>query len=982
MADLTAEQLKDAARRAAQAGDTATAKSLIQRAQAAERGEAPAPPQEPNLTERIMDGASAVGSFGTYAGQELARGVVGMAGAPVDLVNMSPMLLNLLPGEQGMGPMTEKPVGGSASLWEALTAPRDAVQAAAGYEVGDRQPANMVERVGGRMAEEVGAAALPIAGAIAGGARTGVQGARAMQESARPITRFTGRALESAATDPTKFALKEGMYAASAGTGAGVAREMVSDDPEEQMWADLIGSIFGVGGAVGAQYAGRGAMDLGRAVVGSDNFARDMASADVAARLGQAYGSPTAPSGAMDTEMLSAVLRGGKRVGDTVPGYRDSVADVTQNPGLAELEYSRQAGPGAGPFKERRVANQDAASAALDDVAPNGTPGMFSDAARTKRSDIIAQTEAYLNDLAGQSAEIESRVAPTMPSEARGQAIRGSLEDSLAAARAQEREAWSAVQGEVDTTDLAASFDEYYGGLTASEKRIVDDARAAIETPKDLAPGPETPEQEVYSAILNEFGRPFVKDIPKPVAEMQSLDEVTSLRSEFTDAARKAAAAGETNKARILGNFVDRIDAYLDTVPDVAEPLANARGVSRDLNDRFTRRGTGIADSLATRPSGGPTVPDSNVPRRFVQPDRAQAVDVDNLLRETNDAGEVRAAIQDEILDTVDRRGLLAKPDQLEAYLGEYSRVFEKFPDLKKDLGTAAGLRRQFDDASRGQAQMNRELNSASGNAIGRYLQYGDERAKDAMGTVLNAKDPAAAMDELLAFVDDTPEAVEGARAAFWDAMKGKTQSVGASTRTGRGNQAWRFNDVAKFVNDPANSAVLDRLYRNDPEHLARIRELAGALGAADFSVTGRAAGASGTAQGIFGAVAPSAESVGSRIFAVNRGVVSPQFAAFNLGSVMARKLIRTRYAGQFNELLDKALLDPDLAAILTQEFNPASAAALNRWAKAWGFTMVPSMLEGLDDGEGPYGADDLVDTIMAPREPLRLDIPNSGGGQ
>lgn len=929
---------------------------------------APAPTEQPS---RFSQAASAVGRGAAIAGQGLARGVTMLAGAPVDLVNASPMLGNLLPGEQGFKPISENPIGGSQSLWSAVTAPRDAVQAATGVPVGDMEPEGSVERIIERLSEEVGAAAVPVAGVMGAAARTGVQGARQMQTSARPITRTAGRMVESAAVNPAAFARKEAYYASGAGLGAGGARELASDGDEStttraEAVAELVGALGGVGAAAGGHYASQGAKDVFAALFNPEKFATQAARSEAASALGTAGGAQAAPSGALDTSALSDQIASGPRISDTVPGWQDLTADVSRNPGIASLEYSRQAGDGAGLFNTRRSDNQNAANEAMNEAKPDATPGQFSAPARQRRDDIAKEADDVFTRMEDELDTTAGRLRPAMPSEARGQTIRGSLEDALDGARQTEREAWSQVRGEVDPAPLAAAFDEVYGGLTQSERRIVDSARGAIDTPNGLVPeqGPD----EIVSAVLGPDGQPFRRPAPE-VSEMTDLSEVTSLRSEFTSAARVAEAAGDSNKARILSRFVDKIDGFLDGAPEIAGPLADARNVSRDLNDRFTRRPGAIGDTLATTGSGGRAVPDAAVAPRFVQPDTGETVSLDKLLRETKDDEAVRASIADQILADVERQGLVAKPDALERYLGQYSRAFEKFPALKAEYGNAAALKRKVDAAEQGVKDVQRTLfDPGSGNAVAKYLQYGDERAKDAMKTVVNAKDPTAAADELLSFVGDAPQAVQGARAAFWDVLEEKAKSTGVSTRTGGGEQAWRFQSLKNFLDDPKTSAVIERLYKDDPQHLAHLREMADTLAGANFGTTGKAANASGTGQalggsGRLGSVLPSAESLSSRGFAVKRGQVSPQFAAFNILSVMARKLNRSTYADQIGRVLDEALLDPDAAATLLRDFNPANVAALARTAKGWGIAQLPTLIDALE-GELPGEDNDMMEAV------------------
>jgi len=246
---FTVEQLREAAQRAAAAGDVAAAKKLIARGKALEAAAgggapvaAPAPtpaagtpfaPEEPGLIDTIMDYGSEGVRRGGYLAQEAARGATNLLGAPVDLINASPMLLNALPGEQGMEPFSERPVMGSEFIWDALTAPRDIVaQDVMGDQGGDLQPKDRFDRVAGRVAQELGAAAIPVGGAVAAAARIGTQGARQMGG-------FLGRFLEPFAVNAPKAAGKEMAYATAAGAGAGVAREAVSDgDPNTTTTAE------------------------------------------------------------------------------------------------------------------------------------------------------------------------------------------------------------------------------------------------------------------------------------------------------------------------------------------------------------------------------------------------------------------------------------------------------------------------------------------------------------------------------------------------------------------------------------------------------------------------------------------------------------------------------------------------------------------------------------------------------------------------
>jgi hypothetical protein len=89
----------------------------------------------------------------------------------------------------------------------------------------------------------------------------------------------------------------------------------------------------------------------------------------------------------------------------------------------------------------------------------------------------------------------------------------------------------------------------------------------------------------------------------------------------------------------------------------------------------------------------------------------------------------VKAAVRDQVLSDVQTRGLLNRPEELDAYLGRYRTIFGRFPQLRDELGNAAALRRQFDTAQMNEDNIMRQLGPQGRGAVAKYLQYGDEMA-------------------------------------------------------------------------------------------------------------------------------------------------------------------------------------------------------------------------------------------------------------
>jgi len=897
------------------------------------------------LMDHIMSGAEQVSDTGGFFAQSLAKGITSLAGAPVDLVNASPMLLNILPGEQGMKPFSENPFGGSEQLWELFTAPRDALQAATGSEVGDAVPNNAFERIGGRIFEELGAMAIPVGAVMLKAGRIGVEGARSLQRSERPITRMAGNLAESAAVNPGKFVGKEAAYATGAGTGAGVAVEAVSDgDPntttESEALADLLGAILGATGtAVGDAAYRAGADGLAAITGGGTQVVKDA----VTGELARAGAAPLAPSGAADTTRLARALGSSPRASATVPGFQESTADMAQSPGLASLEYARQSGPNAGDYAQRRHANAAATNQALDDVAPKATPGAFRETLSARRDDALldAQTRAYVANAEFDAAA--KKLAAVQDGEARGQTVRAALEEALVKAKEVEREAWSGVTGTVDPSELSAAFDRVTAGLTKAQQNDISEMTGVLAIPKRLSGAADDLDEDA-ALMAQVFGATAGEATAAPVR----LAEVTTLRSSITDRIRAARSAGQNDVARTLDGYVAAIDGFLDNAaPEVVEQMEAARAVTRDLNDRFTRPGEAISQTLSKN-QGRYRVPDSNVSGKFVQPDERQIGNVNRLLEETGDAADVRDALQDQV--KADAKDLLANPVRLDQFVKRHGHVFEKFPELRDEFGSVAALRKKAEEAGNAAKVTERELGApgkTGSGPVGKYLEFGGERAVDAMSGVVNARDPAKAADELLRFVDDAPEAVEGARAAFWQLMERDARSAGATTRTGGGQQTWRPASLHNFLQSPQKRAVMERLYRDNPAQMERIVEIAEALRLVDTRSTARAPNTSGTPQSVAGSrILPNTETIGAYAFAHQRGQVGLPFIGLRLVSTMARRAILNNRTKDFQKLLDEALLNPDVAEALLRENNPANVAALTRSAKGWRIGLAPTVAD------------------------------------
>lgn len=898
----------------------------------------------PSLVDQIMGGLDYADNTGAIVLDRARQGAGNLVGLPVDLINAMPMLANLIPGVSGVGPIAENPVGGS-EFFNDLTS-------GFGLMPDAPKPVDAFQTVAGRVGEEIGANAVPMGGVLTAAGRMGLQTIR----EGSPLTRLF---LEQAAVDPAKFIGKETGAAVAAGAGAGVANTMVDRNTAGGQAADLAGAltlagITGLGTPILA-----GAKNLVSAVTGNPRFASNVVRDNVVDTIVQNSDvmsrqvDPTNLTKPLDTQELIDVINRPADAEATIPGFKASTADRAGDTGLGLLEAARgKVQPAA--YRARSDANAQAVETKMGALAPTEQPGAFSSAAETERGAQIAGAVANTNDARASFEEAISKLTPGSPNEtARGSNIRAALEDAQMAAKNYENQVWErASTGDpVDIVPLADRLDQVSKSLTMVERTryqpqdvglVVDAARAGADG-----------EDAVTAALGN------------PV-EMSAY-EVTSLRSALTTDIRNALAGVEpdANKARVLQKYVDAIDAYMDETPALAGRFDEARAVSRDINDRFNRAQTGIAQALAK--NGGMYQADaSTIPGKFVQPDSGRVTDYEALIREAGTDVRAKKAVEDQIIADARAAGVLDDPARLQQFLAERSIMMKDFPDLSANMAKAGRAHGALSEAEAQQTDLIDRLTKPGKSAVAKYLQYGDEKAASAMREVLASKDPAATMDELLAFVNDQPKAVEGARAAFWREMDTKIRSKNAAAETDSGIMPLIARKLSAFLDDPVNAAVAERLYRDNPEHLGTLREIARVLRGVNIGAkVGNAVNPSGTGLMSKGSPPVTLAEAGSKAYQVNIGRGSPVYAITYLAGKLARNVVSSHQGKAYELMLDKILLNPDLAVELLKTNNPANRAALARKAKLWLGNEASTLIDLLDGDDAEDKPDATVDTIM-----------------
>lgn len=878
-----------------------------------------------------------------YGGQTLGvtasganRGLSMLAGTPVELINAAPMLANLLPGVDGVGPISDRPVGGMADMYDLVTA---------GGAVPEIEPQDPFQSVMYRVGMEGGMSAVPTAGLAARGAALGREGARRVG----PVQRTF---VEPAAVDMPRFVRNEVGGTVAAGTGAGVANEMVGAPQHgENFWSDFLGALFGVGAyGVGSHVVG-GARNVGAAVTGNPQYMDDVAQETVANRImdhsttlherARRFGDDN-----IDTTELVEALSRPAPIEDAVPGYQPSIADrAPQDPGLAAFVYNQDAAsPGASIA--RRTSNETAIDERMAGAAPEGEAPLFREAVQEGADTRIADATRAAGAAQHDFDMVSASLAPAMTGEGRGADIRAALVQASTAAREIVRQAWAPLNrssAEVDIVPLAGEFDDIARGVSTAERDT-------------SLPGSASVPQRLVREGADETGS-------LPEISPQRLNEVTGLRSVLTDAQSEAARAGRQQEAHLIGEHIDAIDTFMaEQLPaDLMAQYDVARAARRDFGERFERPQTGIGQVLG-RDREQYQVPDSAVARRFVQSDEGRIDNFEALMREAGNDDRVRGAVRDQVLADVRDRGLLDDPEALGRYLDQYGTIFRQFPDLHDELGNAASLRRALDDARGVETETTRRLTTPGRSATASYLRYGDERTTEAVRSVLNAPRPWEAARELIEMAGGGPDALANARAALWQEVmrRGRESAPGAT-----GNQRWSGRRLRDFFEDPRVRAVADELWADDPEDLANIRDLFARLSTADGSTRARAPNTSGTAQALRGQYDPSISttSLAARARSVHRGFMSPTIAIVDAASMWVRNRSAQVQAKAIDTLTSAVVNNPGLAAELLRRYNPADyAARRRRISQIMGVraTQLLNLLDEIHEDQDP-----VLDAVM-----------------
>lgn len=885
--------------------------------------------------DTAKDVAGYADDTGAVGFQGVRDGAAMVLGAPVDLLNFGL--------EEIFGAGSDKPVGGSENFKDAFDLPSRALASV----VGGRprvEPQDAFQRIVGRTGQEVGSAAVPLAGIFGKAAQVGREGL----DQLGPLARYF---VEPAVVAPSKTLAKETAMAVGAGQGAGIANEIAGNPQQgDNFWSDFLGSLAGAGITQAGMAAGGMVKNAFGALTGKPQVMDDIAGEEVVNRIINSStdaGTQFEKTGRVDTRPIAEKMRVPAPVERAVPDYTANIGDRLQDPLIATMVQNQDMrSPGAA--NSRRAANDEAIAARMADVAPQGDPAQFRASLSADRDAQIAEVLDAENMARLLYGEAEQAAQPVIgDATARGSSMRSSLQDKYDKVREDVARLWEPINDaktQVDITPLRDRFGQTDSALPMNDRERFRPSEADI--PAALAP------DDTDGAV--------------------PINEVTAIRGGLSDTLREQRGDGQRNAARVTQKYQSDLDAFLEQnmPPELRDQYAAARDARADQGNRFERGGDAITEVLRPREGGGYRLDDSAVAGKFAQPDNGRLKDFRALMKEAGDDPRAREALADEVLADVQKRGLAARPDELKKYLGQRQILLKEFPELGEKLtrlGAAADYKVGVEQAS---ADTQKRLTTPGRSAQANYLQYGDEATVDAVRNLVSGPQPREAAKALLQAAGDTPEARVNARAALWEVVKTKKFAAPNSN----GAERVDARKIKALFDDPKTAAVAEELWADNPEDLASIKELFGALAGAEGSIRTRAPNSSGTAQALSEKFDPaiSGTSIAARVRSVQRGFMSPSIAVFDVAAVWLRRRSAQVQARAIDTLASAAFNNPGLAADLLERYNPADAAASRRYlTQKYGVrgTQVANLLDEMTED------DEVMEAVGAGPGPMELTV-------
>lgn len=788
--------------------------------------------------------------------QGVGRGLADTAGLPVDLMTL---LINAASGagetvtnwfldaeDEITTPAVRDPAGGSENLsdlaGEALRAMGVDLIPQEEMTDGERMAYSVnrfgtqgvvagapLARAGARAVANAGPRARPSLGElVTGSMRRPYEDATVRAAGAKSVL---GEAVEGA---------RPLAYDAAAGAGSGVGAEAADRYDLGPLATFAATTAGGVGGATALGTA------TSPASMAQSARNRFMSDPDI----------PPGPTGSMPSRATGIEARralqesadnprtAAERIRARTSEYRD--ADMTppasgalsDDEGLIALERgARQADPVPFARRDRQVAQSASDQIESLDPGPN---------ARARDA-----TEYVTRDVRGREAAARDRVAAARQQAEAAEAAERQMADNLAANRgtgeAASEQIDAAVRQTLETERAAKNvvFDaiDPDGSVMRPIDPLAEAAREVVDSIGALAPEgrvlprqfvrkieamvPRIERRAVDTGVLDEAGQPVTKIVEVNVGGPGevSFQDINSLRAPLSDAISQARANNQGALVRSLERLKSTVDGE---VARLAEEGGDAASRAQSAIDRYRSR---YAPAFVEGEGGRyrrdlarDRVQPTKTAGRFLRAgpgSKETANDLRRIAELAENSAEATGAARQYLLDslsgTVGADGRISLP-RLRAWRDQRRGALDAFPEIRNEIDTmvrdavngreaSTRMQRQLEDAVGAMKRTEREIQSS---ALSLLI---DADPQVAVRGVFNARDPQAAMREIVARVKGDKAASAGWKKAVAEHLE-QAVTGGNSAKTAEAGRPVSLDRLRNLVD--RNAETLAEVYSPD----------------------------------------------------------------------------------------------------------------------------------------------------------------------
>jgi hypothetical protein len=690
---------------------------------------------------------------------------------------------------------------------------------------------------------------------------------------------------------------REAIGATGTGLGAATAQAVAPDSP----LAELVGSV---GGGMAGDLAVSGA----RAVAGpAGQFASGLLPRSPA-QTRQAVGQALAER-ATEAPYISRNLERAAELRQQY-GFDPTLAQATGDPFFMTKTkaISAQDPQLASQIQENLRTQNEIIRDAYGSIAPEGDITDTYSALKEIFENKTSRINAMQGELASRRDRVLAGISRAEPQQQVGRGVRGRLEENVDQWKRQAKSNFDAIP---KAQDIPSE------DLTDLSRRMIDEAQGDMDIVPRVAGEISGKTKTVDTGLVGPDGMPITAEKVEPVTFDYLRQKRTQLNRELRQIERGASTVDPQragNIKRMLGGIEQTLDDWAASGnTEAMRKYRNARQHYREGAEKFRRGETRAV--LSRTPAGDIRVPDSAVLDQYISTGKGAIEKAQEYKKIFGDDPESMNAMVDHLVARAAELtpGGSPNPKTIQRYMHKHREILGQFPEAKKRINEF--LRNE--NIAENLMRENKAMRSEAEKRIAK-LYLNDVDPERLMNRIMSGNNPRQKMREAYKMVSSNPEAKAGLRRGFIDWMSKRVTSKQPDIA---GGEQLMPNQMRSFISD--NKDFMNQLYTK--QELKTIDDVLD-MAVMTSRVKGPAMpGGSDTATKLTQG-AMSLNSILSRLYSIERGVVSKGFVVREMGARIGNMIFRGMNEDQARTLMRDALTNTEVAKALMTKVNTKQA--------------------------------------------------------